>query len=740
MANVVSDNGARGDCLGAGACGGPALDIGETIPYWSRNLMNDFKTVIRTNKNKNKSDLVANRVSVSIVGAFAVLVSLVLSATGALAVDKDDPLDQRIAGTLEDIFPDADGIGEIFGAPPVAEILADGEVIGYAFSTYDTAPIGGFTGIPFDLVVGMDLEARVQGVALVEHHEPIISHNAIPVSRLTGFFKQLTGFRVDGSLRGVRSSVDGVSGATVSSELMRSAIIAAARKIAKQHGIIESFAGGVVVDMDSYQARDWQTLLDEGAVARMRVSGAEGDLVEVYTALATPIGIGRNFFGDNWHSFHLSELGADDHLVVIASSGKHQLFKQRPRRGEAYASARIVQDGRILPLSMDNKLGKPSILTDGAPFLNERAMFRLGPKDGFDPLKTWTLEFELPDGGEAAVYELPYALPATYVTGSDFALEEAGYKEPRYVVFGLLRESLLSDWQRVWAARVGDIAILGALLLGVTLMLIYQDRITPHRKLFMGLRLGFLAVVLVWLGWHEDAQLTTLNIVTYVITMVSGMDWAPILLDPLIFLLSVYVLISLVLWGRGVFCGWLCPFGALQELTNRLARLIRLPQLTIGEAANEKLWALKYVFTVVIFGLAFWSIDAAQIAAEVEPFKTAIVVGFERDWPYLLYAGVLIGAGLFVERFFCRYLCPLGGALGLLGRWHVFRWLRQRPECGDPCAVCRRACPVDAIEATGAINMNECFQCMDCQLEYFDDKACPPLIQRRKQAERGLAA
>ena len=63
--------------------------------------------------------------------------------------------------------------------------------------------------------------------------------------------------------------------------------------------------------------------------------------------------------------------------------------------------------------------------------------------------------------------------------------------------------------------------------------------------------------------------------------------------------------------------------------------------------------------------------------AEVEPFKTAIILKFVRDWPFVIYALALLAAGLFVERFFCRYLCPLGAALAIPGRMRMFEWLKR---------------------------------------------------------------
>lgn len=668
---------------------------------------------------------------------FLVVAALLCVLTGdAQAIDKEDPLERRLSvRALDQAFPEADEVGEISGRPAVAEVLIDDALAGYVLSTYDIDPIGGFTGLAFDLLVGIDLDGRLRGVHVIEHHEPIISHNAIPLSRLDGFLLQLSGFPVDQSLRNVREATDAISGATVSSKLMRSAVLSSARKIATEYGLIDGLETGVSVDMRSYEPRDWQTLLALGAVTTLAVPSEAGETLEVYAAITTPPGIGRNFFGGSWHTFHVSKLGTDEHLLVLAGTGNPALFRKRPRGGEPYPNVRIVQDGKVLPLSRDNKLGKPSIIGDGAPCFSERVMFRLGARDGFDVFKPWAFEFDIGD----ETHSLPYTLPALFVTGSDFALEEAGYKEPTYVLFGLLRGSLLNDWQRVWVARAGDIVALVGLLTTLTLMLLWQDRLVRGRRLYRMLRLGFLAVVLVWLGWIVDAQLTILNIVTYARIMVSGLDPALVLLDPLIFLLSLYVLVTLLLWGRGVFCGWLCPFGALQEFAGAVARRLRLPRVKIPESLGERLVTAKYLVTLVIFGLAIWSLDAAQVAAEVEPFKTAIVVGFARHWPYVLYAGILLVLGLFIERFFCRFLCPLGGALSLLGRWHVMRWLRQRPQCGSPCAVCRQICPVDAIRGDGSIDMNECFQCLECQVEYFDEGRCPPLIQQRKRAARAAA-
>ncbi|MDP6951993.1 MAG: 4Fe-4S binding protein, partial [Alphaproteobacteria bacterium] len=130
----------------------------------------------------------------------------------------------------------------------------------------------------------------------------------------------------------------------------------------------------------------------------------------------------------------------------------------------------------------------------------------------------------------------------------------------------------------------------------------------------------------------------------------------------------------------------------------------------------------------------------AIFAAEVEPFKTAIIVGLDRSWPYILYAGVLLALGLTMERFFCRFLCPLGASLSILGRARLLNWLKRRPQCGRPCNICQGSCPVGAIRGDGAIDMNECFQCLECQVDYYDFGKCSPLVTERKRAKRAQEA
>jgi polyferredoxin len=92
---------------------------------------------------------------------------------------------------------------------------------------------------------------------------------------------------------------------------------------------------------------------------------------------------------------------------------------------------------------------------------------------------------------------------------------------------------------------------------------------------------------------------------------------------------------------------------------------------------------------------------------------------------------------VFNSKFYCKYLCPLGAALSFVTRFKVFDWLRRRVECGHPCQTCARECQIGAIRPTGEIIDNECHYCLDCQVTYWDEHRCPPLVRKRKKRFQG---
>ena len=140
---------------------------------------------------------------------------------------------------------------------------------------------------------------------------------------------------------------------------------------------------------------------------------------------------------------------------------------------------------------------------------------------------------------------------------------------------------------------------------------------------------------------------------------------------------------------------------------------------------HERLWALKYIILVDLFGLSLQSLTQAERLAEVEPFKTAITLRFAREWGFVLYAAALVLLSALNRKFYCKYLCAVGAALTIPGKFRIFDWLRRHRECGRPCQVCAAECEVQAIRKNGEINPNECHYCLDCQVDLLERPQVP---------------
>ena len=457
------------------------------------------------------------------------------------------------------------------------------------------------------------------------------------------------------------------------------------------------------------------------------------NFISLFTGLATPPTVGQNLLGRRAYEALLAEMGAEDHLLLIAAEGLYSFKGTAYRRSGVFERIELRQGTRTLKLTRDGYRNVEALQAEGAPELREIGVFLLPASSGFDPTRPWELVLlvsrELPDGALVATsFALPYRPPAALLLDADPAPSAAG--PPAQPTL----------WREIRRDRALEIAALGLLLAALAAILVFQDSLARHYRLYRAVRTGFLLVTLVWLGWIAGAQLSVVNVLTFAQALLTGFQWELFLLDPLIFVLWGFVAVGLLFWGRGVFCGWLCPFGALQELLNLAAQKLRIPQLTVPFALHERLWPIKYILFLGLFAVSLHSVTLAFRLAEVEPFKTAIALWFLRDWPYLLYAAGLLGAGLFVQRFFCRYLCPLGAALAIPARLRMFEWLKRKVQCGRECRICASRCPVQAIHPLGQINPNECIHCLNCQTLYYDATTCPPLVARAQRRARAAQA
>jgi NosR/NirI family nitrous oxide reductase transcriptional regulator len=706
----------------------------------------------------------------------AILVAALLCASAARAQTAPHLGDYLKQTALEEVFPGADHVGPIEGNPPAAAAYAGSHLVGYVFLNSDVVSSTGYSGKPINIVIGIDLSGKIVGAKLVEHHEPIVLIG-IPVAKVTGFIKGYVGQNMLQTPPAAAASpqVDIISGATVTTMVIGDSITRSAIRMARSRGLgtaqaaLVPAAPSVIrkIDETKIAVEDWAALTGDGSVRRLSISVGEindafaksgnpqaaehpeegpdtDSFIDLYAAPASVPTIGRSLLGEAGYDQLKARLKPGQSAIIVAGSGRYSFKGSGYVRGGIFDRIEIVQGENIIRFRDRDHARLGDLAASGAPRFPEVSLFTIPAMESFDPTAAWRLKLLVQRAIGARdkaflTFDLDYSLPDKYVVTEKPAVTvatpapEAAAAPPEQTAAEPSAEPL---WMRVWRNRVVDIAILCVALMVLTAIFFFQDFLVRRPVLYDRVRLAFLAFTLFWLGWYVSAQLSVVNVLTFANALRTDFRWDYFLIDPLIFILWSGVAAALLFWGRGAFCGWLCPFGALQELLNRIAKLVRLPQIHVPFGLHQRLWPIKYIIFLGLFGLSLYSLALGEEAAEVEPFKTAIILHFMRDWPFVLFAAAMLVPGLVVERFYCRYLCPLGAALAIPARIRMFDWLRRYRECGNPCQRCANECPVQSIHPEGHINPNECIQCMHCQMLYHHDQKCPVMIQRRLKREK----
>jgi polyferredoxin len=191
------------------------------------------------------------------------------------------------------------------------------------------------------------------------------------------------------------------------------------------------------------------------------------------------------------------------------------------------------------------------------------------------------------------------------------------------------------------------------------------------------------------------------------------------------YLFASFALVSTVLWGR-LYCGRICAYGALTQLLDPIvpARL----RLDVPPRIERHASKIKFLLLAAVV-LYFLATSDMSIYRYVEPFWMFTGQASTGLWIAL---GVLLVATVFVRNLYCRFLCPLGAALGLLSKLTVFG-IKRWSECNS-CTLCEKTCQWGAIQGPKII-MTECVRCDDCERLYMDRQKCPHWIIIRRKSE-----
>ena len=629
---------------------------------------------------------------------------------------------------------------------PVWTITQQDKILGYAFETNDIARIAAYSGEPVNMLVIMDTKGVFIDAKVLEHHEPILL-TGIPETKLWDFAKQYIGhnvaekIKVGGNANADTIEIDGLSGATVTVMVVNTAIMRSAKKVAEQLGIIKVEKGSYqpisTIKADLFKKSSWNTLTGDGSIRKLfldrkTVDEAFSDTIaahideatedekedmfsEIYYTLLDVPTIGKSLLSEKDYKWLTDNLKPGEHLLGVFGNGysykgsgyvRGGIFDRiQIQQGEENISFRDLGYNRITDLALSD-----------VPRFREMSAFIIRAHHDFDPGADWELELLVrrqtgPVDSVFTAFKSNYSIPAQYV------ITPAMVQLPPE----------LTLIQTIWQEQTLEVSVLLFMIFILFLVLVFQDTLAKHPRFLSNLHRTYLAATVILIGWVWGGQLSVVNVFTFLHALLNHFSWDLFLLNPALFILWSTAAVVILLFGRAIYCGWLCPFGALQELLNIFARYIKIPQFEFPFAVHERLWAIKYLILLGLFGLSLQSVALAEQFAEIEPFKTTFLLYFNREWPFVTWAVFLLFINLFQRKTFCRYICPLGAALSISTNIRLFDWLKRRDECGKPCNTCAKECEIGAIMPSGEINMRECHYCLDCQVTYFDDKKCPPL-------------
>ena len=612
-----------------------------------------------------------------------------------------------------------------------------GERVGWVALSTDVVDIKGYSGKPLVTLIGLGPDGTIRGARVLKHSEPILLVG-IPAKALTDFVDSYAGkpagakIVVGGTDEPGAFAVDVISGATVTVLAENRTILDTARAVGSAVGVVkdvQSVPGHFVADD---RVLTWAQMAEAGVLGRLVVSeqtmglpDGQGAFIDLHFAVANPPQIGRALLGDHEYAWHMAQLKDGEYLLVVLGNGSSSFKGSGFVRGGIFDRVRVEQGLRSAMFTDHDYHNFSRPAAPDAPEFKEGAVFvvRAGK---LDPGAAFDLVFLGSRYNQQGGF------------GREFHAERSTYRIPRsvYVLDG--PEPGQGVWREAWRNARPRVAALLVCLLAVAGLFGARRWLTGDLRRLQRVHVAMLLVSVLVLGVWLRAQPSVTQVLTAVGSLTGEWQWGLFLSEPLLFISWIFAVLVTVTWGRGVFCGWVCPYGSLTELLFKLGRKLKLPNLELPDWIHLKLRWLRYVILVALVGVFLVSPVLGERLAEVEPFKTTFFVRpWLREAGYLAWWVLLLVASLFTFRPFCRYICPLGAALAIPGSVR-FSGPRRREFCSQ-CKICTRTCEPRAIRPNGTIDPRECLSCMECEANYRDVQVCPPLVKIERDRHRKAA-
>ena len=604
---------------------------------------------------------------------------------------------------LHEVLPLAETFGEKQGNPAAwpgyrtKPQSRQRELIGYAFLSADVPPEEPGYSAAIDMLVGVDTDFNMTGVKILDYEETYlrIKGDFLAQPDLLNQFREKAisnEFQID-------QDIDGIAGSTVSVFAIARGARNAARQIAEVY--LNYDPGDPVREARSTRIRElmsvssWEDMLASATVQQMQVPLDDGtELLLSFTYMGTE-GLGDFWAGKD--KYALAERAASvylggDEIMLIAIGGsaaeKFQYYQLQVMQENSAALSwfrRFTADSYVSLGAAETGLlaGQATLL--GAIVLPETVDISQGFTVAYRHLNTaerFTIDIQL------------NGLALQLAQGED-VLSAAE-------IDSILRAE--NNWlnQLIQDPPWGVTPWLDV----TTLILILASAMTAFLRKSEQLRWITLAMTVVYLGFFDGGFISVSHIVNTIKLgpgfLVSGL---PLLL------FATFTIVTTLLWGR-IFCSSLCPFGAVQDFITRFAS--KRWRRQVSQSVHDKVIYLKYLILSLIVGAAVLGAQVS-IFQYFEPFGTLFFLnGSLILWVILI---AILTACFVVPRFYCRYGCPLGAALGVVSLVSPLR-IKRVPQC-EVCVVCEHACPTGAIRRE-KVDFKECVRCDICEIKLIE--------------------
>lgn len=640
---------------------------------------------------------------------------LLLTPTCALQAQTPalDAVRTPFSNTLQDdwlnqVLPEATRFSDKSGEPPVFRGYrtgADGaeELAGFVFLSADVPPEEKGFAAPIDMLIGMNPAGALTGMKVLNYTESY-RYSLGDFVADPAFQAQFKNKAIQDEFRVMRD-IDGLAGATMTSFAISQGARGAARRVATAYLGYEEVDQQTLASIANAKAEiesmSWEDMLATGMIKVMTVPlPMDQEIILSAMFIGHPV-IGEHVIGaadfERADRDSRARLGGDG-LILLAVGGS----------GATQFRANMLSiaqgDGNAQRLDPNNFVTAGSA-DEGAITGHANYAGAIVLEDTIDLSQPFSILYKprsSPEniGMEYSIYPLGQAL-----INGDPILSEADLERERIAQSNI--------FVRLWLAPPWGVTPWVEVL---SLSLILGLVMTAFLRKDARIRWVALTATLLYLGFYKGGFLSVAHIT-------GAIHQGPsIFLGNLpMLMVIVFTIITTIIWGR-VFCSSLCPFGAVQDVIARFtpkAWRFKMPQLIHDNALY-----VKYAVLALIVGTAI-SGSSISLFQYFEPFGTLFFFSSSMLlWSILI---LILIASVLVERFYCRYVCPLGAALGVVALVSPLR-ISRVPQC-TLCKVCEHACPTGAIRKE-KIDFKECVRCDICESK---------LIQRAGSCRHSMA-